>query len=877
MAQLKDLIVTGNSKFIGNVLLDHDPTVDLEAATKHYIDSAIDSLPAPMQFKGSLGTGGTITALPAAAASNTGFTYKVITQGTYVTGETAKVGDMYISNGAAWVLIPSGDDIGGGGTVTSIEFTQGSGIALSVTPENPITSSGTVTIAHGDTSTQASVNNSGRTYIQDITLDDYGHVTALSSATETVVDTDSKYALSGALASHKYTSTLTASGSSSGTSTSDITFAEGSNISLSDNTSTRTITISASDTTYTFANGTNGFTVTPSGGSAQTVTVTPSITNNITGSGTSEHLAKFSGANTLTDGPALDTTDSTKHLVHDGTWSDTAYRTAGIPYGQVDSTSTSTAFTATIPGITELRDGVCMWLKNGVVTSASGFTININGLGAKPSYSNMAAATADTTLFNVNYTFLFVYDSTRVSGGCWVCYRGYNSDNNTVGYQIRYNSANRLVTDTARYYKIYFSSADNLKWVPASVNSTNNATAARTVNQRPINPFGEIVYTSASTNYTAGSALAAATAWVQYNLALGYSFNRTGAALTLTTRSPVYVKCAPQADGSAIIDANTPYVQALPSSADGKIYIYLGIASSATAVEMTRNHTVYYYKAGEGIRIWTGSEPVTATDLNEYIIEIPHLTLGMRTINPSGGDTVAAAVSAGKKIIAKVHAQNLAGITTGTTPYIYVPMTGADYLSYFSQWRLSFEIFSSYFTEQDGNLSYLSTPLDLGAQKYKLVITCAAADSLAYELTRDYSYPFVFELPNTINTSYSTTITNDSVNALRQAIYDKREIKIRVPTDKILYDGVDPYSIGLPVIYLSQSNGWYFPINDDYINLVFSSIIPIYADAASFTGYSILTIKLTLANTPATGINASECICAVTLQALPTAAAGNSF
>jgi hypothetical protein len=195
------------------------------------------------------------------------------------------------------VLIPSGDDASG--TVTSIGFTQGSGIALSVTPDNPITSSGTVTIAHGDTSSQASINNSGRTYIQDITLDDYGHVTALSSATETVTNT-----------------------------------------------------------TYEFANGTGGFTVTPSGGSAQTVTVahpdtssqssvdnsgrtyiqditldsyghvtglssaTETVTipsNNITGSGTSGNLVKFNGTNTITDGPALDTTDSTKHLVHDGT------------------------------------------------------------------------------------------------------------------------------------------------------------------------------------------------------------------------------------------------------------------------------------------------------------------------------------------------------------------------------------------------------------------------------------------------------------------------------------------------------------------------------------------------------------------------------
>lgn len=103
-------------------------------------------------------------------------------------------------------------------------------------------------------------------------------------------------------------------------------------------------------------------------------------------------------------------------------------RAGAIPYGEVDSTSTSTAYTATVPGISELSDGVCVLLKNGVVTSAAGFTININGLGAKPSYSNMAAATAETTIFNINYTMLFIYDSTRVNGGCWICYRGYNAN-----------------------------------------------------------------------------------------------------------------------------------------------------------------------------------------------------------------------------------------------------------------------------------------------------------------------------------------------------------------------------------------------------------------------------------------------------------------
>lgn len=79
------------------------------------------------------------------------------------------------------------------------------------------------------------------------------------------------------------------------------------------------LTTPPSGTTYTFADGTNSFTVTPAGGAAQTVTVTPSITNNITGTGTSGSLVKFNGNNTITDGPALGSATTT-FLRNDGTW-----------------------------------------------------------------------------------------------------------------------------------------------------------------------------------------------------------------------------------------------------------------------------------------------------------------------------------------------------------------------------------------------------------------------------------------------------------------------------------------------------------------------------------------------------------------------------
>lgn len=293
-----------------------------------------------------------------------------------------------------------------------------------------------------------------------------------------------------------------------------------------------------------------------------------------------------------------------------------------ILYGRVDSTSTNKVFTASVDGLDRLVDGTCVMLHNGVVTSASGFTININGLGAKKCYNNMTLGTAETTLFNVNYTMLFVYDSTLDSGnGGWWLYRGYDSNTNTIGYQLRGNSGTFPTTDKFYRYRILFTSADGSHWVPSNTSTSTNATALRDVNQRPISPFGPIVYWGGSGTVEANANVSAANIWQQYPVTFGYAFNRTGAALNLNFPAPVYIKCAPQPDGSAIIDADTPYVQALPNSADGKIYIFLGMAYSATAIELRMEHPIYYYSDG-AIRQWTNPAPAPApgtTDYNDLI------------------------------------------------------------------------------------------------------------------------------------------------------------------------------------------------------------------------------------------------------------------
>lgn len=71
MAQLKDLIVNGDAALNGNVVLDHDPTSAMQAATKQYVDNTISGgeyvleVPAGLYYN----EGGSGTALVAGETS----------------------------------------------------------------------------------------------------------------------------------------------------------------------------------------------------------------------------------------------------------------------------------------------------------------------------------------------------------------------------------------------------------------------------------------------------------------------------------------------------------------------------------------------------------------------------------------------------------------------------------------------------------------------------------------------------------------------------------------------------------------------------------------------------------------------------------------
>lgn len=82
-------------------------TNDSGFATETYVGNVIAALPDPMLFKGSIGSGGTISDLPTATAANVGFVYTVITAGTYA-NQVARIGDAFVSDGMQWILIGTG-------------------------------------------------------------------------------------------------------------------------------------------------------------------------------------------------------------------------------------------------------------------------------------------------------------------------------------------------------------------------------------------------------------------------------------------------------------------------------------------------------------------------------------------------------------------------------------------------------------------------------------------------------------------------------------------------------------------------------------------------------------------------------------------------
>ncbi len=146
---------------------------------------------AAMEFKGAA------TALPENPAK--GDFYKVTAE--FAVGEdTAKVGDSIVYDGAAWCIIPSGDDIEDTWRpVTDVNNDATLTFVAGDKLEKTVAADGTITYKHVavDAPELLAENEQTRTYITEVETDGFGHITGYKTATENVVDTNTTYEFEG--------------------------------------------------------------------------------------------------------------------------------------------------------------------------------------------------------------------------------------------------------------------------------------------------------------------------------------------------------------------------------------------------------------------------------------------------------------------------------------------------------------------------------------------------------------------------------------------------------------------------------------------------------------------------------------------------------
>lgn len=223
-------------------------------------------------------------------------------------------------------------------------------------------------------------------------------------------------------------------------------------------------------------------------------------------------------------------------------------------------------------------------------TSAKSIKYIYNG-----SYSDIPAA----GYLKANQIYKFTYDGTY-----WVVEMIYNTNTNTYAYKVYLTDAKRKVYTASGRYMICFTRDEDYILPATAVDNTTGTSKALTT--EAFDPFGNIFYYNSKTALAANAVVANSTLeFLTPAIDLRYSFN-TGS--TLTANKLVYVACEPQSNGkvklATTVNSGTPPItQSLPSSADNKVYILLGVAYDTYRICLLENHPIYYYADG-ALRLW---------------------------------------------------------------------------------------------------------------------------------------------------------------------------------------------------------------------------------------------------------------------------------
>jgi len=329
-------------------------------------------------------------------------------------GHITALGSASVNPYDGWSLTVGGSDKGNIAEAERVSFEAGSGLGVGYAATNNV-----VTFSHADTSSQASVDNSGTTFIQDVTLDTYGHVTGLGSGSFTLGNGQLTLATSGGGISGSDTFTANASANTTFTVTLDSSMAASNSTIVQRNASgyiyanyfhtTPNDIASGSITKIVAESGNDGFMRHASAAAVRSfLNVADGATN--TTSPNNATITISAGTN-LTGGAAFTTDQSANETitlnmatggVGAGTYGSTADGTkidqiTVDAYGRVTAISTGATGTSSADTITQIREDSGAY-RTGSITLQSGSNVTIS----EPSTGTFNIAATNTTYSNLN-------------------------------------------------------------------------------------------------------------------------------------------------------------------------------------------------------------------------------------------------------------------------------------------------------------------------------------------------------------------------------------------------------------------------------------------------------------------------------------------
>lgn len=277
--------------------------------------------------------------------------------------------------------------------------------------------------------------------------------------------------------------------------------------------------------------------------------------------------------------------------------------------GTHGTTATAT-WTGTSTVLTEIKAGTRIQYKLSSA-GASNVTLNLtlkNGTttGAKNVY--FLNTTRLGTQYGVNATIDLIYD-----GSAWRVLNPY-TNSNTVG---TYGGAVKAGANGVKNYSLVMRDTETT-WVSLTTTAGTGTSKARyTGGLYP----DRVLYMGSNSEYASGKTTG--TCYEALGLNLQYS---TNCGSTLTAGKAVYLVGELHSDGLFYLDS-VWWTQTLPTTENGKTYIYLGLAYSTSNIYLTPENTLYQFYEGKFRKLSEIEEMKAAKTATNYIYDSQALGL----------------------------------------------------------------------------------------------------------------------------------------------------------------------------------------------------------------------------------------------------------